>query len=179
MEPEGSPTVSEATPVPSFGVRSLFERFADGVYTLAYRLLRDLHAAEDVVQETFLTAVRRLDTYRGEGSIGGWLYRIAYHHTIAALRGRRDLPTDPSDLPDTPDADASVEQRVLMGELAVQLDRAIARLEPCLRAAFVLRDVEELSTRDTAHALGISESAVKMRLMRARQQLRVDLEVYL
>lgn len=161
------------------GVRGLFEAHADGVYTLGFRMLGDSHAAEDLVQETFLTVLLRLGTFRGEGSMAGWLYRIAYRTAIELIRKRRDLPLDPAKLPETVDRGASVERRVLVGELAVALDRAVAKLDPDHRAAFVLRDIEGLSTADTAAALDISGSAVKMRLSRARKFLRTELTEFL
>jgi len=166
------------TAVPSVG--SLFAEYADGVFTLAYRIVGDRHLAEDVVQETFLKVLRRLHTYRGEGPIAAWLYRIGYREAIAALRSRRDAPTDPEDMArisERPEADAA--EAVLRRELVERLDAAIATLSPPLRAAFVLRDVEGLGTAAVAAALSVSESAVKMRLARAREALRVQLKEYL
>ncbi len=160
-------------------VAGLFEDLADGVYTLAFRLLWDRHLAEDVVQETFLAALRNLASYRGEGPIAAWLYRIAYRRAIAALRKRREVPTEPAEIllraeqasPLAP----SVEQQVITRELMQQLERAIDALPNPLRATFVLRDIEGLSTKEVAASLGIGASAVKMRLTRARKQLRVML----
>ena len=121
-----------------------------------------------------------LDSYRGEGSLEGWLYRIGYRAAIAALRKRRDTPVDPSLLPEPErDRDDGPERHVIVDELANRIDAGIRRLEPTLRSAFVLRDVEGLSTQETAQALDISVSAVKMRLSRARQQLRTELKDYL
>ena len=159
-------------------VLTLFEEFGDGVFTLAVRMLGSYHSAEDVVQDTFVTVMRKLHTYRGEGPIAGWLYRIAYRQAVTVMRRRRDQPMDPLDLPEAP-APANVEAQVLNQELALKLDEAIAGLEPLLRAAFLLRDVEGLSTRETAGALDASESAIKMRLTRARKQLRAELGGYL
>lgn len=166
------------TPAPS--IVELFERLADGVYTLATRMTRDRHAAEDIVQETFIRALTRLHTWRGDGSIDAWIYRIAYRQSITVLRRRRDEPADPATLRDlVADPDGSAERRVLTMELAARLDAAIMSLDPNQRAAFVLRVVEGLSTRDVADVLSLSESAVKMRLKRARLALRKELEDYL
>lgn len=163
-------------------VLDLFDRYADGVHTLAYRLLGDRHLAEDATQETFLAALRSLGSYRGEGPIAAWLYRIAYRQAVALIRRRRDVPAEPATvaaLAERADAaHASPEARVLARELAEQVDAAIATLSPPLRAAFVLRDVEGLSTAEVAAALGIGESAVKMRLARARDTLRAELREY-
>ncbi len=161
-------------------VLDLFDRYADGVYTLGYRLLNDRFLAEDVVQETFLAALRSIVSYRGEGPIEGWLYRIAYRSAITQQRKRRDFPTDPVDMVDLAGPGRSdVERSVLTLELASALDRAIETLSPSLKAAFVLRQIEGLSTRDVAHVLEISESSVKMRLARARTILRSELKGYL
>jgi RNA polymerase sigma-70 factor (ECF subfamily) len=157
----------------------LFDRLADGIYTLAVRVVGDRHLGEDVVQETFLLALRKLHTWRGDGSIDGWIYRIGYRQAIAALRRRRDHPVDPVDLPDAVDSQSDPERDVLRAELARRVDAAIVSLPPMLRAAYVLRDIEGLSTGDVAAALDLSESAVKMRLKRARMTLRDELKGYL
>ena len=166
------------TPTPSVAV--LFDQFADGVYTLGYRILGDRHLAEDVVQETFIKVIRSLGTYLGEGSIAAWLYRIGYREAIAATRKRRETPLDPDEMLEAGDRPVtSVEDAVLAAELTRRLDAAVARLAEPLRSAFVLRDIEQLSTNDVARVLDISTSAVKMRLARARQALRVELNEYL
>ena len=168
---------AERTATPS--IVALFEEFADGIYTLGYRLTGDRQLAEDVVQETFIKVLRSLHTYRGDGPLAGWLYRIGYREAIAITRRRRDQPTDPEVLRHMMGAGSEdVERQVLHVELANVLDRAIETLSPPLRAAFVLRDVEGLSTAEVAHALDASESAVKMRLARAREALRVQLREY-
>jgi RNA polymerase sigma-70 factor (ECF subfamily) len=161
-------------------VISLFDDLADGVYTLAYRLLRDRHLAEDAVQETFLAILRGRAPYRGDGPLAAWVYRIGYRQTIAIARRRRDVATEAEQLArlddrTSPPADAAALER----ELAGRLDIAINALNPTLRAAFVLRDIEELPTREVAEILEISESAVKMRLTRARADLRDQLKGYL
>ncbi len=169
---EGSVT----TPEPGW----LFDTFADGVYTLAYRIVRDRHLAEDVVQETFVKVIRSLASYRGDGPIAAWIYRIGYRQAIAVTRRRREEPLDPIAVAveiDRPTG--TVEDQVLAGELAARLDEAIGSLSEPVRAAFVLRDVEGLSTVEVAAALEISGSAVKMRLARARDAMRRDLEEYL
>lgn len=159
---------------------SLFREFADGVYTLGYRILGDRHLAEDAVQETFIKVMNSLHTYRGDGPLAGWLYRIGYRETIALARKRRDQPMETELLsrqlePSTENVEKSVVER----ELSARLDKAIAALTDPLRGAFVLRDIEGLSTAEVAEALEISQSAVKMRLARAREALRVELQEYL
>jgi RNA polymerase sigma-70 factor (ECF subfamily) len=161
-------------------VGRLFAEFADGVYTLAFRMLGDRHLAEDVVQETFIKVMRSLDTFRGDGPMAAWLYRIGYREAIAVSRRRREDPVEPAEIALRADRPADdVEHVVVARELAVRLDDAIAGLPVALRTAFVLRDVEGLSTAEVAEVLDISSSAVKMRLARARQALRVELKEYL
>jgi RNA polymerase sigma-70 factor (ECF subfamily) len=173
-----NPTTTSTTESPS--TASLFREFADGVYTLGYRILGDRQLAEDAVQETFIKVMKSLHTYRGDGPLAGWLYRIGYRETIAIARRRRDQPMDADllnrELP--PSAD-NVEKSVVENELADRLDRAIGALTDPLRGAFVLRDIEGLSTAEVAVALEISDSAVKMRLARAREALRIELQEYL
>ena len=161
-------------------VGRLIDEFADGVYTLGYRILGDVHAAEDIVQETFIKVMKSLHTYRGDGPIQAWLYRIGYREAITATRKRRELPIDPEEMLRTGDRTLpSVEHSVLASELVQTLDYAIAQLSDPLRAAFTLRDIEGLSTGEVAEILDVSESAVKMRLARAREALRVQLKEYL
>ncbi len=158
----------------------LFAEFADATYTLGYRILGDRHLAEDVVQETFIKVIRSLPTYRGDGPITGWIYRIGYREAIAISRKRRDEVTDPdgavfANLP----AAESVEDTVISMDLVEQLDAAMRNLSEPVRATFTLRDIQGLSTREVAEILGVSQSAVKMRLARAREALRVQLKEYL
>lgn len=150
------------------------------MYTLAFRMLGDRHLAEDVVQETFIKVMRSLGTFRGDGPMAAWLYRIGYREAIAVSRRRREDPIEPAEIALRADRPADdVEHVVVARELAVRLDGAIAGLPEALRSAFVLRDVEGLSTAEVAEVLDISSSAVKMRLARARQALRIELKEYL
>lgn len=159
----------------------LFEANADRVYGLAFSLLRDAAAAEDVVQETFLAAMTHLERFEGRAQVSTWLYRIAYNASLTRLRQRIDEPLpsdehDPDEAPPLPRAlaewDRSPEEILADQQALEQLDRAVGELSQALRAVFLLRDVEGLSTAETAAALGLSESAVKVRLHRARLTLR-------
>jgi RNA polymerase sigma-70 factor (ECF subfamily) len=178
------PFVPMDTPAPTTTTRSLtadlFDEFADGVYTLGVRILRDRHLAEDVVQDTFIKVMRSLHTYRGDGPMAAWLYRIGYREAITAARRRRDLPIDPTEMLRRGDRPVGgTEDAVLANELVQRLDDAIDGLSEPLRAAFTLREIEGLSTAAVARALEISESAAKMRLARARTALRIQLKEYL
>ncbi|MFV1999239.1 MAG: RNA polymerase sigma factor [Acidimicrobiia bacterium] len=161
-------------------ISALFNDFADATYTLGYRILGDRHLAEDVVQETFIKVIRALPSYRGEGPIAAWVYRIGYREAIAISRKRRDEIMDPDgplfmNLP----SQESVEETIVVMDLVSRLDAAMLQLTEPVRAAFTLRDIQGLSTREVAGVLEISESAVKMRLARAREALRVQLKEYL
>jgi RNA polymerase sigma-70 factor (ECF subfamily) len=161
-------------------LRALFDEFADATYTLGYRILGDRHLAEDVVQETFIKVIHSLTSYRGEGPIGGWIYRIGYREAIAVSRRRRETVMDPDSVTFTTlESPQSVEASVLQSELVAQLDEAIFELSEPVRAAFTLRDIQGLPTKEVAKILEISESAVKMRLARAREALRLRLKEYL
>jgi RNA polymerase sigma-70 factor (ECF subfamily) len=161
-------------------LRALFDEFADATYTLGYRILGDRHLAEDVVQETFVKVIHSLTSYRGEGPIGGWIYRIGYREAITISRKRRETVMDPDSVTFTTlEAPQSVEASALQSELVAQMDTAIFELSEPVRAAFTLRDIQGLSTKEVAEILDVSESAVKMRLARAREALRVRLKEYL
>ncbi len=158
--------------------------YSDALYRLAYRLLRDQAAAEDVVQETFLSAFKGLDKFDGRSKLSTWLFRIAYNHALMRLRGRK--PTAPLDDEGYEPPIASVvvpwrempEDAVTQQELKEVLEDAISSLPPSLRAVFELRDIQEHSTAETAEILGLTEAAVKVRLHRARLALRGKLNGY-
>jgi RNA polymerase sigma-70 factor (ECF subfamily) len=161
-------------------LRALFDEFADATYTLGYRILGDRHLAEDVVQETFIKVIQSLATYRGEGPIGGWIYRIGYREAITISRKRREAVMDPDSVTFTTlEAPQSVEASVLHAELVAEMDKAIFELSEPVRAAFTLRDIQGLSAKEVAEILEVSESAVKMRLARAREALRLQLKEYI
>ena len=169
----------------------LFETYADRIYRLALGVLRDPTAAEDIVQETFLSAITHLDRFEGRSSLGTWLYRVAYNASIDRLRRRTDEPLPPDEPDDDPEAGAGLplpksiidwaatpERWQADREVTTEIDRAVAELPRSLRVVFLLRDVEGLSTEETAEALGLSEGATKVRLHRARLAMRERLSVY-
>lgn len=162
---------------------ALFETYADKIYRLAAGMLRDDVQADGVVQNTFLTLIEKVDTFEGRANIGTWLYRVAYNECLMRLRRKPDADLDEADEADVmpghfTDWTTLPEALISSAEAAAEMERAIARLKPELRAVFTLRDVEELSTAETARALGISEALVKVRLHRARLALREQLAAY-
>ncbi len=162
---------------------TVFELHADKIYRLAVRLLNDEQQADGVVQDTFLALIEHIDDFEGRASLATWLYRIAYNECMMRLRKAKpqaDLYDDDDDVMPTcfVDWESIPELIVTSNEAVAQMEAAIAKLSPGLRAVFLLRDVEELSIRETAESLGISESAVKVRLHRARLALREQLAHY-
>jgi len=170
-----------------------FEALTNGyeqrVYGLAMRMLRQEQDAEDVTQQTFLSVLENLEGFRGEASFSTWVLRIASHAALKIIRKRKGLNTvsleeaaAPSDeLNSIPhpefiaDWRDSPEHLVEQNEVRRLLDDALTRLDEKHRLVFVLRDVEGFSVRETADALELSEANVKVRLLRARLQLREDL----
>jgi RNA polymerase sigma-70 factor (ECF subfamily) len=164
------------------GDQSAFEQlvratYAD-TYTLAYRLTGDEEDARDVVQESYLRAYRGLKRFRGDAQFTTWLYRITANCASTHL-GRRSKHRHEELLDDAPYADTNPEldpqARTEAGATRDRLQSALRALPPRLRAVVVLRDVYDLPHEAIAAELGISESAAKVRLHRARKKLREQL----
>ncbi|MBL8055196.1 MAG: sigma-70 family RNA polymerase sigma factor [Anaerolineales bacterium] len=165
---------------------ALFEARADQLYRLALSLLRDPAEAEDVVQETFLKALTRLEQFEGRARLDTWLYRVAYNASLDRLRRRvpEPLPEDEPEAEGGPLPQVIVEwsltpeNRLLDAEARAMLETAIQALPATLRPVFLLRDIEGLSGEETAEALGLNAGVVKVRLHRARLALRERLSAY-
>jgi RNA polymerase sigma-70 factor (ECF subfamily) len=165
---------------------SLTNRYEKRVYSLAMRMLRQAQDAEDVTQQTFISALEHLDGFRGEAAFATWLLRLATHAALKTIRKRDGLATvslegatesaDGEEAIPHPEYIAdwrhSPAQLVARNETRRLLDEALARLDEKHRIVFLLRDVEGLSVKDAAAALGLSEANIKVRLLRARLQLR-------
>jgi RNA polymerase sigma-70 factor (ECF subfamily) len=174
------------------GDRAEFARLVDTysgpIYRLALKITNDSQDAEDVLQETFIKAFRYLGGFEGRSRFSTWLYRIATNEAFMLLRRRHPEALSVEEGAQTPDGEQEPlqivdwcclpEEEFLSSESREHLDKAIDRLAPTLKAAFLLRDIEGLSVRETAEALGVSEAAVKTRLLRARLQLREHLSMY-
>ena len=163
-----------------------FEAWGDRLYRLSLRLTGDPAAAEDVVQEAFLKLMAGADSIEGRSRLATWLYRVAYNASMDRLReGKRTTPVpeeqDDGALPMPSlfvDFRFSPEAMLKDAEMRRALDEAIASLPPSLRAAFLLRDVEGLSTAEAAEALSLTETNLKVRLHRARLLLRERLSAF-
>jgi RNA polymerase sigma-70 factor (ECF subfamily) len=175
------------------GDRGEFARLVDAysgpLYRLALKMLGNASDAEDALQNTFLKAFQYVDTFEGRSSLSTWLYRIASNEALMMLRKRR---------PEINFADSTVEEEdernydpvqftdwcclpeeeYLSAEARKTMDRAVEHLPETLRIVFVLRDIEDLSIQETSQVLGLSETAVKTRLLRARLRLREELSSY-
>jgi RNA polymerase sigma-70 factor (ECF subfamily) len=158
----------------------LFESYSDPVFRLAAGLLGDEAEAEGVVQETFLRLFERLEQFEGRSSLSTWLYRVAYNKSIDLLRRRRvtisldDTPDDEEMVAPTILADWRAGPEILLSEaeMTAALEQAIAALPEKYRAIFLLREVEGMTTEETAVITNLSISTVKVRLHRARLFLR-------
>ncbi len=155
------------------------------IYRLAKNITRNDEDAEDVLQDAFLKAYTHLDNFKGDSKFYTWIVRIAVNEALMRLRKRKTDRTVPLDEPvelgeETVAREIAVwednpEQRYSKEEWRNILDAAVEDLKPDFRTVFVLRDIEELSTEETAETLGISVPAVKSRLLRARLALRETL----
>ncbi len=174
------------------GDRAEFARLVDAysgpIYRLGLRMLGREQDAEDVLQNTFLQALTHIATFEGRSSLSTWLYRIAANEALMLLRRKRpevsiddnDSDDDKDDLSPSEFVDwgALPEEELLSSEGKKALDQAVRDLPETLRMVFILRDIQELSIKDTADALGLSETNVKTRLLRARLHLREQLSAY-
>jgi RNA polymerase sigma-70 factor (ECF subfamily) len=160
----------------------LVRRYERKIYRLAKNITRNDEDAEDVLQDAFLKAFTHLDSFKGDSKFYTWIVRIAVNEALMRLRKRRSDRSVPLDEPvevgeETVQREIAVwednpEQHYSQEEWRRILDEAVESLKPDFRTVFVLRDIEELSTEETAETLGISVPAVKSRLLRARLALR-------
>jgi RNA polymerase sigma-70 factor, ECF subfamily len=172
----------------SLAFTHLVDRYERKIFRLARHITQNEEDAEDVLQDTFLKAYEHIGEFQEQSKFYTWLVRIAVNEALMKLRKRR--PGKIFSLDDTVDTgeetvtreiavwEDNPEQRYSREELHAILQQAINSLAPIFRTVFVLRDVDELSTEETAAALGISVPAVKSRLLRARLQLRDKLTRY-
>ena len=168
--------------------RRFVEANSNAVYRLALRMLGDEQDAEDVLQETFVKALRSLKSFEGRSNLSTWLFRIATNEALMLLRKKKpDTVSIDAEREDDEGSSEPVElvdwccmpeRELLSDESKRHMEAAIQKLSPALRAVFELRDVEGLSVRETADVLNVSEAVVKTRLLRARLKLREDLSAY-
>ncbi len=165
--------------------QQLVAKLQPRVYGLAYRILQQTQDAEDATQQTFLALIEHISDFREESSVATWVLKIATNYALKILRKKRggkmvsmtdmasddnynDIPHPEFIAPWSQTADEIVQQ----AEVQEELEKALLELDDKYRLVFVLRDVEGLSVRETAQALELTESTVKVRLLRARLALR-------
>lgn len=164
------------------------EIHSPGIYRLALRLMQNEAEAEDVLQETFINAFKAIDKFEGRSGLGTWLYRIAHNAAMMRLRKSQNyilsveetlVETESSLVPKQLfDWCCLPEQDFESDEVQSELEQAIRELPEIYKTVFILRELEELSTQETADTLDISPAAVKVRLHRARLWLRERLAPY-
>ena len=179
------PLVERARAGDAAAFSELVQRYERKIYRLAKHITQNDEDAEDVLQESFLKAYTHLDSFHGDSKFYTGLVRIAVNEALMKLRKRKSDKTVSLDEPQDTGEDLvqreiavwedDPEKKYSRDELADILSNAVQSLKPSFRTVFVLRDIEELSTEDTAETLGISLPAVKSRLLRARLQLREKL----
>lgn len=157
--------------------RALVDREAGPVFRTCYRILGRPHDAEDVAQESFVTAFRAMATYRGDGPLGGWLARIAVRQAFRRLSQRRDAdPLDPS-MEGPRDPTAGPLDQTLAAERREVVRSAVAELPDPYREIVVLRFFGELQLAEIAHATGRPLGTVKTQLRRGLERLRRSLDL--
>jgi RNA polymerase sigma-70 factor (ECF subfamily) len=163
----------------------LLDRYEDKIFRLAFRFVRNETEAKEILQDTFLTIWRKLDTFKGDSQFSSWLYRVATNAALMRLRAQRrhpevsteelpigyldnygQIPPSGENWAKRPDDDLQSQ------ELRRHIQEAVDALPEIYRTVFLIRDIEGLSTEETAEVLGISVPTVKTRLHRARIALR-------
>lgn len=175
------------------GDRAEFARvvdaYSDMIYRLGLKMLHNAQDAEDVLQETFIKAYKNFKDFKGNSKVSTWLYSIASNESLMLLRKKKgnQFSLDKTLVKDNGEERKTTrlvdwcclpEKELMSSEAMDYLDRAVSQLSEANRAVFLLRDMEGLSTRETAKVLAISEGAAKTRLSRARLRLRELLSGY-
>lgn len=173
----------------------LVGRYEDKLYRLAMRFVRNETDAQEILQDAFLSAWRNLPAFEGRAQFGSWMYRVTVNAALMLLRSRNRHPEvtvddiEPTALNDavaesgqtlrgSADWSQRADEQLQSLEMRRHIQASVDALPEGLRTVFLLRDVEELSTEDTAGLLGLSVPAVKTRLHRARLALRVAIGQY-
>lgn len=152
----------------------LYRRHAGRLYNLVFRMAGSVHEAEDLLQDVFLLAHRKLASFRGDSSLATWLYRLTMNHCLDHLRGRQARMGKATDSLDAEHAaePAAPAPAVPTAISRLDLERAIGRLPEGCRAAFLLHDVEGFEHQEVAQILGVSIGTSKSQVHKARMKLR-------
>lgn len=190
--PEDQDLLERARRRDTAAFEALVVRYRSKIYGLALRMMKDSGEAEELMQETFLSAWQNLPNFRGESAFSSWLYRICANFALMRLRRRKFEAPPPGEDPALPeprfDSEGSLiaapsydwsrgtEEKVLDAELRRAIQEATSTLPVDYRTVFLLKDVEGLSYEEIAEATESSVPAVKSRLHRARLALREAIE---
>ncbi len=160
----------------------IVEQYSDLAYSVAFRMLRNAEDAEDAVQEAYISAFKALPNFKGQSKLSTWLYRIVVNACLMKIRKDKSrskyISENLFDDALVYDQKNDPEDAAVNSELRSTLENGLDLLSPDLRAVVVLRDIQGLSTEESAEALDISIASLKSRLHRARVQLRKHLEQY-
>lgn len=176
------PKQRQPIPFPSKGLAAdppdfeeIYRQQAPRIYSLACRMAGSPEDGEDLLQEIFLQAYRKLGTFKGDSTIGTWLYRLALNHCLDYVRSRQAKMTR---LTESLDVQTAMEPAARRDSpiARLDLDRALERLPDGCREAFVLHDVEGLDHKEVAERLGIAEGTSKSQVFKARMKLRALLK---
>lgn len=150
---------------------TVYKQHAPRIFALATRMAGSPDEGEDLLQEIFLQAYRKLGSFKGDAALGTWLYRLAVNHCLDFVRSR---PAKMSKVTETLDADTATQPMARRETpiARIDLERALARLPEGCREAFVLHDVEGFDHREVAEMLGIAEGTSKSQVFKARLKLR-------
>jgi len=185
MEESDAAAVARVCAGETDAFRVLVDRYSRKVFRLAYRMTRNEHDAEDVVQETFLRAYRRLKQFESRSSFSTWIFRIAVNAALDLMRrlGRHEqteqhMPESEGSAPtlfQLPAPEPAPDRLLLSGELRHKVESVLAGMSPKVRTAFVLRHYEGMSIEEIGNMLGLKASATKNSIYRAVQALRKEL----
>jgi RNA polymerase sigma-70 factor (ECF subfamily) len=187
VRPDEGALVAKAKSGDLAAFEELVNRYEGRIFRLTLNITQNREDAQDAAQDAFLKSYKNLHRFQGESRFYTWLVRIAVNEALMRLRKRRpnvvslDEPVETEEdfIPkEIQDWDPTPEQRYERTEMNSILNDAISKLDPIFRTVFLLRDVEQISTEETAETLGISVPAVKSRLLRARLKLREILTPY-
>ena len=183
-----STLISNAQKGDKKAISLLVSKYSSRIYAVAFRLMQNEEDAEDVLQETFIIMLNKLDTFMGKSSLYTWLYRVATNVAFGKLRKKKNVDDSRSfdkiefenisslEIADWPD---HLEEKFDTEEFRACLDKAMSELPDHYRAVFILRDLAGHYTKNTSNILDISEANVKVRLMRARLYLRDQMAYHL
>lgn len=161
--------------------RKVFDLYRDRIHALCRHMCGNAEDAQDLTQEVFVSAFGHIGTFRADAAFGTWLYRIAANRCAAELRKRTPAfrSFDGREAPDRPSSAPNPEDLVVRKELIDRVETALAGLPESLRLIFVLGTLEGMRYHEIGQIVGCSEDAVKMRIHRARKQVRDALRPYL